>query len=220
MDTRCQCTGKAASGGARAVRRTAPAPCLSFQEGCMRSRPRGEVFPHLAPKGAGPGGGIHPRGSHRDLGRMDASVAVYRHRNPGHRCSLQQKPAHRTPGAQRSRSQRRTLMYCCPITAFNWRPLGQATRERGRRALAQQTLPAHEATRASLGWGHGSRTPPSGSAAASRPAGPHAKGHAVPEQCGGTEVAASRLRSPFCSRGGKGVHRRCLKQRTRSFQFG
>lgn len=57
------------------------------------------------------------------------------------RC-LKQKPDCRTPGAARSQSPRRTLMYRCPISASNWRPPGRATRERGRRALSPQALPA------------------------------------------------------------------------------
>lgn len=188
---------EAAPGGARAARGTAPAPRPSSQGAYVWSRPRGEVFPHLVPKGSGAGPGRREASTagerHGDLGRVCARVAVspYRHGSPEQRRSLQQKPARRTPGARRSRSQRRTLMYCCPISAFNWCPLGQATRERGRRALAQQALPAREATSASLGWGHGSRTPPSGSSAASRPAGPFANGHAVLEQCGGAGVAAA-----------------------------
>lgn len=56
---------EAAPGGARAARGTAPAPRPSSQGAYVWSRPRGEVFPHLVPKGsgAGPGraGGRHPQ---------------------------------------------------------------------------------------------------------------------------------------------------------------
>lgn len=62
---------------------------------------------------------------------VPAAPFAARHGNLKQRRCLQQKPDCRTPGARRSQSQRRTLMYRCPISAFNWCPLGQATRERG-----------------------------------------------------------------------------------------
>lgn len=49
-----------------------------------------------------------------------------------------------TTGALRSWSQRQTLMYRCPISAFNWCPLGQATREQPE--LSWPALPACKVT--------------------------------------------------------------------------
>lgn len=78
-------------------------------------------------------------GKARVLGsRAGQRSRAARHGNLEH--CLKQKPAYRTPRAPRSRSQRQTLMYRCPISAFNWCPLGQATRELRRRELSRQAL--------------------------------------------------------------------------------
>lgn len=93
------------------------------------------VFQHLKGKrGAHPPAGSDGGAGDTDMRRL---LAAGRGRRAGacfcssirHGC-LKQKPFSRPPGARRSQSQRWTLMYRCPISAFNWRPLGQATRER------------------------------------------------------------------------------------------
>lgn len=93
--------------------------------------------------------GAPTRGHRLDFGHGDGHVCpclCSRHGSPKQSWCLKQKPACRTPEAPRSQSQQRTLMYCCPISAFNWCPLGLATRERGRQTLSQQALPACKAT--------------------------------------------------------------------------
>lgn len=166
-----------------------------------------------------------------------------RHGNLEQRRCLKQKPAYRTPRAPRSRSQRQTLMYRCPISAFNWCPLGQATWELRRRELSRQALPARsqgnrkimrpggrKAASLSLRGGAGKRpSKPEANCLQTSRRGSVSEDTSVPRQGGMWGVAAPTfIPTPAinaalpadCRGGSPAWKRRCLTHTARSFQFG